>query len=175
MIIDLKLLNRDTLNLIPQSLRVGKTELNLDDLPLRLQHELRDVLQVDSGQIFVPENVFDLTPKSSIYNDFEPLLTERTTLIEYIQNYLQTGIGSYPFDPLFGSSLKKHLQTKDTGLRSTLISAELDKIIKNINTSFNANVKVISSAVNSVETGGGSEYFLSITVDINDEIVTFTL
>jgi len=76
---------------------------------------------------------------------------------------------AYPFDPFFGSRLKYQLQTRDLNLRQTLITTEINNIVKVIQAQVQANVVVENIQIVPTGVGGGTEYDVTILLKINDD------
>jgi hypothetical protein len=171
--VDLSSLDINILKQLPLSLQLEKSIVELSDLPNGVQQLIiSNNIKETSTEIYRPVNIIDITFNRSKYNDVEILETKRKAIIEYIKNYLQTMRGSYPFDPEFGSELKKYLQVKNSTLQQSLLDAELKKFIDVINDSFRENVRIISTSIVPVNMLDHIEYNLSIRFSINeDEII----
>ena len=152
---------------IPYSLRTYKDEYNVEDLPSTIQVLIQDYLKKDKFIQYA--KAFDIIPNISEYGDFAVLDTVEITILEYIKNYFMTLPKDYPFEPTFGSTLKLHLHAKDTGLRKTLISNEVDGIIEAISSDFGAKIEVQAVNIEDVEYGDRSEYTVNISLKINDK------
>ncbi|MBC8427397.1 MAG: hypothetical protein H8D97_00750 [Proteobacteria bacterium] len=170
-IIDLTILDNDILNKIPMSIRLSTNEIELEELPLPVQYILREYIKSPTKDIYVPSDIYDVKPEISPYNDFKNFTTMKEAIIEYLENYVGVKKGSYPFDPQFGNNLHKHLQTKDTSLRETLVGNELQNIIRLVNESFNGNILIVSSRMTKNDIGGGFEYNLHLSIAIEDETI----
>jgi hypothetical protein len=169
---NLKNLTSDIYNQIPLSIRLKADEIEFNDLPLEVQFLISNSLQEKQYPSNIQTNkIYDLAPRLTIYNDLKPFETTKELIVEYIRNYLLISKGAYPFDPIFGNELKKHLQTKDTQLRSLLVGNELNNIVKNITQYFKINVELIDYGV--TKNSGSlsqTELFLNIRLKINGEI-----
>jgi len=159
-------------NQLPMTIRTYKDEYVLSELPPQIQFLLIDYLKNTKNIKY--KTVYDITPDISEYGDFDTLPTIKTTVLEYLKNYFLTLPNDYPFDPVFGSTLKLHLQTKDTQLRKTLVSAEVDSIINVLTADLGVNVKINSINIENLNKGDRVEYVISIDLSINEENVNIT-
>lgn len=160
---------------IPLSLRLSTDNIDSKDLPAEVQYNLNNYFLLEEVDAYRPTVIYDATFNYSIYNDLEILDTKKKTIVEYIQNYLNTSRGSYPFDPAYGNLLKYHLQTKDTELRKILISNELTNLISLINKTFNSQIKILNSAIIRHDLVDHTEYSLNLELEIDKTAVAFTL
>lgn len=170
-IIDLTTLESSVLNKIPLSIRLSSTEVELGELPLPIQYILREHIKGPVKDIYVSDDIYDIKPEISAYNDFKNFISKKEAIIEYLENYFSVRLGSYPFDPEFGNDLNRHLQTRDTSLRETLVGNELTNIIDLVNESFNGSISVVSSSISKNDIGGGIEYNLNLTIKVEDDII----
>jgi hypothetical protein len=175
MIIKLSNLDSEIYKQIPLSIRLNKDEVILEDLPLEVQYIIHKDIFESEQNIYTPSNIFDAKCEISPYNDFTVLETKRSTIIEYIKNYLSVERGTYPFDPEFGNTLKTHLQTKDTYLRKKLVGAELYNMTEVINNSFRSDITIEKSTVVTYNTNVNVEYGLELRIKIENEITIFNL
>jgi hypothetical protein len=173
MIINLKDLPPEIYQKIPLSLRLNSDTYDFNSLPIDIQFIIRNSFTPKNYSSQISNNkVYDFSPKMTIYNDLKGFETTKELIIEYVKNYLLIDQGSYPFDPIFGTNLKKYLQTKDTELQRVFISNELDNIIRNINSYFNSNVELVdSSIIPKAMVDGSINMYLNIKIKINDEVV----
>lgn len=161
---------------LPITLQIEERPLSLTDLPPHIQKLIIE-RQVDNlvSEPYRAVNIVDASFDKSVYNDVKTFSSVRKAVIDYIKNYLLTPKGTYPFDPLFGNNLKKHLQTRDTSLRQILLEAEMKGIVEIINTSFTANVSIIGSKLTPVTSNERVDYLLDIQFLVNEQPVTFTV
>ncbi|MEO5348938.1 MAG: hypothetical protein H7836_04770 [Magnetococcus sp. YQC-3] len=170
-IINLNTLDKSVKEKIPLSLRMAKSELVLEELPLPVQYIIKNNLVFSGDSIYTPDDFYDVKPTITLYNDCKLIQSKKEVVKEYLLNYFNTRKGAYPFDPEFGNTLHLHLQTKDTSLRETLVSNELTSIVDLINRSFNFNVNVVSASAYPRDIGGAVEYYLDLTVEVEDEVI----
>lgn len=174
MLIRLSELPTNKLQLIPLSIRLNsEDEIEFNDLPLSIQYKLKDIIEEISSDVYVATDAYDMVPRLSIYNDLETFQTNKETIIDYLKTYFQVDRGTYPNNPMFGHDLKKHVQTRNTSLRQTLISNELNNIVRVIIDSFNTHIQILKAEMVPFSTGGGIEYILKVTVKVEEEIVTY--
>ena len=155
---------------LPMSIRTYKDEYYLDELPPQVQFLLRDY--TINNQDIKYKIVYDIRPEISEYGDFDTLKTVKETTLEYLKNYFLTLPGDYPFDPLFGCNLKKNLQTRDSELRKTLISSEIDSIVNVLSADLGVKITINNVSINNLNKGDRVEYVVSIDLTINDEGAT---
>lgn len=172
--IDLRTLPKDVLSKLPLSLRISKHIHIFNELPIEIQYLLNSYIENKYHDLNYVD-VYDFKPDISVYNDAEPLITNRKTVIEYLMNYLNTVIGSYPFDVNIGNSLKLHLQTKDTSLRQTLLSNELYNIIQSMSNNYNIKIDIVSSSVKLIKYDDRTEAVLDVTLKIDDKKILITV
>jgi len=171
--IDLTTLPQEIQDQIPLSIRLQPL-VEVFDLPINLQYIiLNNKLDPVLTELYRPINIIDADFEISPYNDFSISTSKRTTIIQYIKNYLLTPRGSYPFDPSFGNTLKRHLQTRDTSLRETLLTAEMKRIVSVIQESFDLNVEILGSQLFPINVLDRIEYQLNIKFSIDETIVNF--
>jgi hypothetical protein len=173
MLVDLATLSQETQDHLPLSVRLQKI-VEVFDLPLNLQYIILNnkLVPVKTG-LYRPINIIDADFQISPYNDFNIDTSKRSAIIKYIKNYLLTPKGTYPFDPEFGNSLKRHLQTRDTTIRETLLTAEMKRIVSTIQDSFNINIKILGSQLIPVNVLDKIEYQINIKFSIEDTVVNF--
>lgn len=174
-IVDLTTLDKIILDKIPLSIRLSTTSIELEELPLSVQYIIQEYVGVSVDDIYVPPDLYDVEPIASPYNDFNSNLTKKEAIKTYMKNYFQVKRGSYPFDPEFGNALHLHLQTKDTSVRESLISAELSSIVRLINQSFGESISIVSATAYPKDIGGGIEYYLSVKIKIKDDLIELSV
>ena len=158
---------------LPMSIRTYKEEYYLDELPPQVQFLLKDY--TINNQEIKYKIVYDIRPEISEYGDFDTLKTVKETTLEYLKNYFLTLPGDYPFDPLFGCNLKKYLQTRDTQLRKTLLSAEIDSIVNVLAADLGVKIVINNVSINNLNKGDRVEYVVSIDLSINGEDSTIEM
>ena len=125
---------------IPMSIRTFQDEYELSDLPNDIQFLIEDYLVHKKNVEY--DLVLDAKPFISPYGDFTIIDNIHDLVLDYLKQYLQIQPNDYPFDPLFGSSLKTHLQKRDTKIRQILVNNEIKNIAKVISTDLNINIKI---------------------------------
>ncbi len=157
---------------LPYSLRTYKDEYVIAELPSQIQFLIQDYLK-DKKNIRY-NTVFDIIPTISEYGDFQTIDNVQTTILEYVKNYFLTLPYDYPFEPKFGSTLKRHLHTKDTELRRTLISAEAETIVRTISADFGVDVKIVTIDIQNLNRSDKVEYVINISLTINNQDATIS-
>lgn len=151
---------------IPLSIRTYKKKYTFEELPAKIQHILSEYLNLLPNITY--NLVFDLKPNISEYSDFKIINNYNDLILEYFKNYLLVLPGTYPFDPTFGCRLKTHLQTRDTNLRQTLISAEIDNLISTITSDFDVSILIRNISITPISMGASTEFNVNIDLSIND-------
>lgn len=161
---------------LPLTLLVSKKEYDFDELPDNIKAIITDYFDKRPDEISYSEGLTDFSATTSEYNDFKPL-GKKDAIIEYIKNYFSVLKGSYPFDVTYGSNIKKYLQMKDIAIVETLISNELKNTLDALSSSFKIPVNIISSRVSRNEDymRHYSEYVLTMTIQVENEVVTITI
>ena len=165
MTIDLTTLPIDIFRQIPLSIRSYQDEYEMSELPVTIQALIRSYQ--DSTPEITYKTVYDLKPMISEYSDFKIIDNIGDLTLEYLKNYLMILPEAYPFDPEFGSRLKFQLQTRDTSLRQTIISAEIDNIVAVITAEVGSQIQINSVQVVPISTGASTEYNCTIDITIN--------
>ena len=160
-------------SMIPLSIRSFKDTYELEDLP----PVVRNIIETYLDNIFDVKyySAFDTTPQVSEYGDFSTIENVRTLVLEYLKNFFMTYEEDYPFDPFFGSKLKRYLQVKDTSLQQTLIGAEVQSIINVISADLGTKIEIEDVKLHSISQEIRQEYRITIKVKINDEVVSLSL
>jgi len=166
--IDFNILPKKILQKIPLSLRIAKDIHEFNELPNDIQYLLANY-KLNTPVEINYSNVLDLKPEISIYNDIQTIQNVKELVIEYLMNHLQVLIGSYPYDVDIGSSLKYHLQTRDTTLRNTLVSNELNLIIDAITNQYKLNISIINKQYTNIQYEDRTEIQLSLTIKVDEE------
>jgi len=166
-IIDLNLLPNNILDQIPYSIRSKKDKYKINELPKNIQYLIKDY-ETNLKSIEYDE-LMDFKLDISKYGDLTDINNYFDLVVEYLQNYLLLVKGQYPFDPLFYSHLKYYIQTRDTELRYTLVSSEIDRIVKILSSDLNIpiiikNLKIEKSNV----INNAIEYNISIELTVQN-------
>jgi len=151
---------------IPFSLRIAKSEYDIDELPLEIQYLVNKYLENKKLNINY-DDVFDVKPELSVYNDLSIINEEKKLLLNYFKNYMMTKIGSYPYDPQFGCRLKEQLQTKDTSLRHTLVSNEIELIANVLGRDYNTPISIKKIEIINNEHDLYVEYNVTVVLEID--------
>lgn len=142
-------LDKDIVEQLPFSLRLSD-EVEFDDLPFEIKYIIRKKSYDDVVIEYKDkDNVYDLLPKISIYNDLE-VATLRRTVLEYFKNYLFIGYGTYPFDTSIGNKIKEVLQTRDVSLQETLLGNEIKNISETLSYEFSEPITIEDVIINNV-------------------------
>ncbi len=152
---------------IPLSLRSYKDVHVFEELPVTIQYIIRDYFE---KFVSVEYSVsFDLKPQISKYNDYLSFDNLTDLISEYLKNYLLILPETYPFDPYFGSRLKYQVQTRDLNLRQTLITSEVNNIVKAVAAEVNADITVEAVEIVPVSMGAYTEYNATIVLKLNND------
>jgi len=163
---------------IPLSIRLIDTH-QLEDLPDDVQYLVLTYLQrVDIGYEY--DVVYDVIPKLSSYNDLSIITNKKDLISEYLKNYFLIPTTSYPWDVTFGCRLKTYLSTKDTSLRETLISNEVNNIVGAIATDYDIDINVSSIQVLPIQAGitnynDHTYYKITIELEVDNEGVVLSM
>ncbi len=170
MIVDLNTLNSTLLNKIPLSIRLNAKNnlIETDNLPLEVLYELRNLKDEIPIAKYIDDSTFDLKPSFSIYTDFTSINSKKDAIIEYVTNYLIVDKGDYPFDPTFGTSIKKYLQLLDAEPAQISINQELVNLASVLNSSFKIPVTISNMGLRKIDNDVSSYYELNINVKVND-------
>jgi len=152
---------------LPMSIRTYKTEYDLDELPPKEKELIRQY--IESIKSIFYSSVYDISPNISKFADFETIPTIKELVLEYLKNYLYTLPGEYPFDPSFGCELKRHLQTKDTELRKTLVHNEIMNIVNILSADLGVAITVNGISISPTDNSSNVEYNCSISLTIESE------
>ena len=163
--IDILTLPESVKRQLPLSIRTYKRFYTFEELPARIQHILQDYLNLLPDISY--NLVFDLKSLISEYSDFKIIDNYIDLILEYFKNYLLVLPGTYPFDPLFGCRLKTHLQTRDTNLRRTLLSAEIDNIIAVLSADFDVSILIRNISITPISMGSYTEFNVVIDLSVN--------
>ncbi|HQF36909.1 MAG TPA: hypothetical protein PLL26_04695 [Candidatus Dojkabacteria bacterium] len=152
---------------IPLSLRSYKNVHVLEELPVTVQYIIRKYLEKTLSVVY--DVSFDIRPDISKYSDFVSYDNLTDLLVEYLKNYLLILPESYPWDPYFGSRLKYQVQTRDLNLRQTIITSEINNIVRVISLEVGIDVTVESVEIVPTSTGSSTEYNATILLKINND------
>ncbi len=158
---------------IPISIRSYSDEYEVEDLPASIQTLLKSWLERTPTMDY--NIAFDVLPQVSEYGDLSVIQNIVTLIGEYLKNYFMITPEDYPFDPYFGSRLKRYLQTKDTSLRQTLISNEIDNIVAALSADMNINIQVTEINIEPIVELAHTEYKLTLKISINNSTATISL
>lgn len=170
-------LSSDVLSKIPLSIRLNSKNgmLDTDNLPIEIAYELRNYNLTSADQTpYVNPATVDLIPKLSVYTDLLSIISKNDTIIEYIKNFLLVDKGDYPFDPTFGTEIKKFLQRLDTSTTMVLVNNELRNITYALSLAFDIPVTILKSKVVPVENSASAEYKLIIELKVEEIRSTLT-
>ncbi len=152
---------------IPMSLRSYKDVHVFEELPVTVQYIIKKYFE---KLLTVNYDVsYDLKPNISKYSDFESIDNLSDLVVEYLKNYLLIVPESYPWDPYFGCRLKYQIQTRDLNLRQTIISSEINNIVRVIVNDTGVDIVVEGIEIIPVSTGSSTEYNATILLKINND------
>jgi hypothetical protein len=177
--VQLNSLPKDILNQIPLSIRTSNTEYNINSLPENIKYLINKYYLKQRSELVYSENVYDIKPIINKYNDFM-VLNQKYTVIEYFKNYLKIHISTYPYDVEFGCRLKEYLQTKDSSMRETQITTELNNIINILINDYGILIRIKSSQIirnpqYNLSSYIFTEYILVIELFVDNEEITITI
>lgn len=167
MIVDFRTLPVSIQRQIPMSLRSYSNVHVFEDLPVTIQYLIKEYLEKIHDVTY--DVAYDIKPTISKYSDFQIIDNITDLISEYLKNYFLILPETYPFDPTFGSRLKYQIQTRDLNLRQTLISAEINNIVKVVSANVGANVIIESVKLTPTATGASTEYAATILLKINED------
>lgn len=176
MLINLTNLSSSDLLKIPLSIRLNLKSNILDTniLPIEIAYELRNINNNIDAVTYVEKSTVDLIPKLSVYTDLLSISSKNDAIIEYVKNFLLIDRGDYPFDPTFGTTIKKYLQTLDTNSIKLLIDNELRNLTIALSTAFDVDIRVLTSKLVPINNSVSVEYKLVIELEVEDIISKLT-
>lgn len=160
-------------NQIPYSIRTYKDNYELIELPVSVRNIIEKYLKHKTDVNY--GTVFDCIPSISEYGDFTTVTNVRELVLEYLKNYFLTFPEDYPFDPYFGSRLKKYLHMRDTSLQQTFISNEVSNIVSVISADLGILVEIEDINITPINRESHIDYKIVIKVKINEKISTLTI
>ena len=143
-------LHLDIISQLPISLQLSKQDIDFNDLPSDIQYIIQQ--PDDDPPIIEYENkdqIYDLRPELSIYNDLE-ITNLKKTILDYFKNYLYITISSYPFDVTMGNNVKQAIHSKDTSLQQTLLGNELKNISSELADEFDSNINIANINIKNI-------------------------
>ncbi len=173
-IIKIKDLPSTLLDQFPYSIRFQQSQYVLGDLPTEVQYLIKKYYEQQVREVEY-DVVYDAKFEISNYSDFGIYNTKKELVLDYFCNYLKLRIGSYPYDVNFGCALKNQLHTRDSSLRSTLISNELRLIAGVLGDDFDMNIRIMNFEVIPYQDYDKTEYILRLTVKINEDVDTVSI
>lgn len=173
-IIKIKDLPPKLLDQFPYSIRFQQPQYILSDLPTEIQYLIKKYYEQQVVEVEY-DTVYDSKFEISNYSDFGIYNSKKELVLDYFCNYLKMHLGSYPYDVNFGCALKKQIHTRDSSLRSTLISNELHLIAGVLGNDFDMNIHVMNFEVIPYQDYDKTEYILRLTVKINEEVDTVSI
>jgi hypothetical protein len=114
-------------------------------------------------------------PNVSEYGDFKTIANIRELVLEYLKNYFLTFPEDYPFDPYFGSRLKKYLHMRDTSLQQTFINNEVSNIVRVISADLEVLIEVVDISIEPINRESHMDYKITIQVKINEVEATLSI
>lgn len=167
-IITLSTLDTDILKQIPLSIRTFKDTYELSELPNSIRNLIKNYLERKLKNVEY-DITYDCTPNISQYGDLKTINNVYDLVYSYFTHYMSIGVSEYPFDCNFGSKLKHYLHTLDTSIQETLVSAEVEKIARNISTELSIPIEIISiSLIKNNSTDVGVELNYKILLKVNN-------
>jgi hypothetical protein len=158
---------------IPNSIKSYKDEYELEGLPVSIRNIISSYLTHKLNVTY--GTVFDCVPSISEYGDFSTISNVKNLVLEYLKNYFLVSPEDYPFDPLFGSRLKRYLHMRDTSLQQTMIGNEVKNIIDVISADLDVLIEVTSVNILPISGGAFVDYKIEVKVKINDVEYSLTL
>ena len=174
MLVNFSNLPKDIQLKIPISIRSYSREMELAELPAKIQELVRPYLINDIPITY--KVAYDLKPAISKYSDYYVTSSIKETISEYLKNYFYTLPGSYPFDPTFGCKLKYYLQTRDTQLRRLLIVDEINTIVNVLSSDLSLAIKVNNVSIIPMSSALDTSITCAIDISIpGEENIKITL
>lgn len=162
---------------LPYSIRKFSDEYTVSELPADIREIVEEHTHQEREEVDY-ELSFDLTPNISYYGDLNVLNNVYELVVEYLKNYLQIYPETYPFDPGFGCELKYHLMAKDTYLRQTKVSNEIDRIANTISNDLNVSVKLQNVSIDKTTTDGYNVVYntrINILINNVEKVINITI
>jgi hypothetical protein len=166
MIINLESLPLEIYSKIPLSIKTYKKEYDLEELPYDIQLIIGSYSK--EKELTYSNKVYDFKCDFSEYGDFTTIANLRYLVIDYMNNYLRTLLGEYPFNGSIGSNVKKLLQKKDTTIQRLFMTEELDRMIRSFGSNIDKKISVGSFNINKSNNAVSTEYTISIVLNIDD-------
>jgi len=166
MIINLESLPLDIYSKIPLSIKTYKKEYDLEELPYDIQLLIGSYSKEKT--LTYSNKIYDFKCDFSEYGDFTSIANLRYLVIDYMNNYLRTLLGEYPFNGSIGSNVKKLLQKKDTTIQRLFMTEELDRMIRSFGSNIDKKISVSSFNINKSDNTVSTEYTISIVLNIDD-------
>lgn len=160
-------------NQIPYSIRTYKDIYELEELPVSVRNIIERHLKHKTDVNYV--TVFDCIPTISEYGDFTTIANIRKLVLEYLKNYFLTFPEDYPFDPYFGSRLKKYLHMRDTSLQQTFITNEVSNIVNVISADLGVLIEIEDVSIEPIGRDSHVDYKIVIKVQINNVAATLSV
>jgi len=157
---------------IPLNIKTYKKEYEISELPYDIQKLVGEYNQ--EKNIEYKDKIYDFTPTVSKYGDFTTLNTLRATVLDSLQNYLQTTKKQYPFNSQIGTDLKKFIQKKDTMLQKLYLTEELNNMINSFSTSLDNSIQVKDFKIVKQISGTLYEYTLYVSLIVVGESTNIT-
>jgi hypothetical protein len=168
MLINIKDIPPDIIDKIPLSiiLNIKDDIIDTDKLPFKVAYESRNCIADDTNIPIVFGSSIDITPEFSIYNDFKNIKSKALAVTEYVRSLFNINKGSYPFDPTFGTDIKKYINTKETTVRNMIIENELRNIADGLSYSFDIPIKLNRINISNVENNASITYNMEIEMNV---------
>lgn len=167
MIINLETLPVDIYRKIPLSIKTYKKEYELEDLPYDIQALISNSYSKEKELTYV-NKVYDFKCEFSEYGDFINISNLRYLVIDYMNNYLRTLLGEYPFNGSVGSNVKKLLQKKDTTIQRLYMTEELNRMIRSFGSNIDKKISVSSFDIIRSNNNVYTEYTINIVMKVDD-------
>lgn len=172
--IDFNELDSSILEKIPLSLQIKSSTWKLDDLPKDIQYLIKKYYEFKVPEISYSD-IYDVKPNISQYSDFDVYTSKKDLVLNLFKNFLLVQSGSCPFDVVFGNSLKKQLQTKDTSLRYTYITNEAKLAASILSNDYSVNLTVKKVIILNYENITHTDYYIKVIVNLDDSEETVTV
>jgi len=156
-------------------LRANAQTLVFSDLPSDLQLVLRNYAGPITQSRPTSSSTLDYKSIFSSYSDFQEITNETDLILEYVRNWFNIRLGTYPFDSTFGTKIHTILHTKDAAYQNQLLSNELGTLVRLIQNEFSTTVQVVSSTINPVSFTDHVEYNLELHLKVLGRLVTLNI
>ena len=151
---------------LPIALRVYSKTYDFDSLPPDIQAIVEPYVVTDTDSR-TEKVLYDIKPEISQYNDLQTIDDIKTLLANYMRNYMLTPRRSYPFDPEFGSAMKRNVNLRDSNVARMLLQEDIMALLRDLTASTGVNISLqgIGLKYNAVKRA----YDVSLSISIGSQ------